>query len=323
VEIRGPAVADLERAFAETWALCGDAIPPGELATRDSISAAGDVTLRVIASAPTSADLYRLDQLIAAGARRSLWLTDAYFVGLTPYVRALCAAAQDGVDVRLLVPGASDIWLMRALSRASYRSLLDSGIRVFEWNGPMLHAKTAVADGRWARVGSTNLNVASWIGNWELDVAVEDARFAEAMEAMYQEDLGHATEIVLTAQQRVRPIGMSARDGRHDSLEGSAGRVAAGALGIGRAVGAAVTDHRVLGPAEAKLMASAGAALLVVAALAAWWPWLVAVPLAAVGGWMAVALLLRAWRLKLRVPASGGGPTAVRASDPVGGDQRE
>jgi cardiolipin synthase len=322
VEIRGPAVADLERAFAETWALCGDAIPPGELATRDSIPAAGDVTLRVIASAPTSADLYRLDQLIAAGARRSLWLTDAYFVGLTPYVRALCAAARDGVDVRLLVPGASDIWLMRALSRASYRSLLDSGIRVFEWNGPMLHAKTAVADGRWARVGSTNLNVASWIGNWELDVAVEDARFAEAMEAMYQEDLGHATEIVLTAQQRVRPIGMSSRDGRHDSHEGSAGRVAAGALGIGRAVGAAVTDHRVLGPAEAKLMASAGAALLVVAVLAAWWPWLVAVPLAAVGGWVAVALLLRAWRLKLRVTASGA-DRGVRASDPVGGDRRE
>jgi cardiolipin synthase len=141
---------------------------------------------------------------------------------------------------------------------------------------------------------------------------------------MYREDLGRATEIVLTAQQRVRPVGTSVRDdGRHDSHEGSAGRVAAGALGIGRAVGAAVTDHRVLGPAEAKLMAGAGAALLVVAALAAWWPWLIAVPLAAVGGWMAVALLLRAWRLKLRVPASGGGPTAVRASDPVGEDRRE
>jgi cardiolipin synthase len=320
MEIHGPAVADLERAFAETWALCGDAVPPGTLATRDSIPTAGDVMLRVIATAPTFAELYRLDQLIAVGARRSLWLTDAYFVGGTPYVRALAAAARDGVDVRLLVPGASDVWLMRTLSRASYRPLLDSGVRVFEWNGSMLHAKSAVADGRWARVGSTNLNIASWIGNWELDVAVEDAGFAQAMEAMYREDLDHATEIVLTAQQRVRPIGASVREGRRDSHEGSAGRAAAGALGIGRAVGAAVTGHRVLGPAEAKLMASAGVALLVVAALAAWWPWLVAAPLAGLCGWIAVALLLRAWRLKRRIATGGGGPTAVHASNPVGGD---
>ena len=70
-------------------------------------------------------------------------------------------------------------------------------MRVFEWNGPMLHAKTAVADGRWARVGSTNLNLASWFGNCELDVAVEDAGFAGQMEAMYRDDLGNATEIVL------------------------------------------------------------------------------------------------------------------------------
>jgi cardiolipin synthase len=112
---------------------------------------------------------------------------------------------------------------------------------------------------------------------------------------------------------------MSSRDGRHDSHEGSAGRVAAGALGIGRAVGAAVTDHRVLGPAEAKLMASAGATLLVVAALAAWWPWLVAAPLAGLGGWMALALLLRAWRLKLRASPRRGEPTSLRGSDPAGG----
>jgi cardiolipin synthase len=320
VEIRGPAVADLERAFAETWALCGAAIPIGELPTRESIAAAGDVMLRVIASAPTTAELYRLDQLIAAGARRSLWLTDAYFVGGTPYVRALCAAARDGLDVRLLVPGASDVWLMRALSRASYRPLLESGIRVFEWNGPMLHAKSAVADGRWARVGSTNLNVASWIGNWELDVAVEDAEFALAMEEMYREDLGHAIEILLTARHRVRPAATPAS--RQDRHEGSAGRAAAGALGIGRAVGAAVTGHRVLGPAEAKLMASAGVALLVVAALAAWWPWLVAAPLAGIGGWMAVALLLRAWRLHREIKNEAlpgrGGPRPERSSGDAG-----
>src|SRR5206468_4611824 len=127
---------------------------------------------------------------------RTLWLTDAYYAGTTPYVQALRAAALDGVDVRLLVPQATDLPMVRALSRAGYRPLLEAGIRVFEWNGPMLHAKTAVADGQWARVGSTNLNLASWAGNWELDVAVEDTEFAGQMEEMFEEDLTGATEIV-------------------------------------------------------------------------------------------------------------------------------
>ena len=166
--------------------------------------AAGTVMARVVASTPTTAQLYRLDQLIAAGARRSLWLTDAYFVGTTLYVQALKSAATDGVDVRLLVPGSSDVPFIGSLSRAGYRPLLEAGVRVFEWNGSMLHAKTAVADSRWARVGSTNLNLTSWIGNWELDVAVEDEPFAKAMEAMYLDDLSHATEVVLTARRRVR-----------------------------------------------------------------------------------------------------------------------
>ena len=68
----------------------------------------------------------------------------------------------------------------------------------------MLHAKTAVADGRWARVGSTNLNLTSWLGNWELDVAVEDEAFAGKMEAMYEDDLKHATEVVLSPRRRVQ-----------------------------------------------------------------------------------------------------------------------
>jgi cardiolipin synthase len=103
-----------------------------------------------------------------------LWLTDAYFVGFAPYVQALCSAAQDAVDVRLLVPSTSDIMLIAAFSRAGYRPLLEAGVRIFEWNGSMLHAKTAVADGRWARVGSSNLNPASFVSNYEIDVAMED-----------------------------------------------------------------------------------------------------------------------------------------------------
>ncbi len=165
----------------------------------------GDVALRIVASLPNSAGLYRLDQMIAAAARETLWLTDAYFAGTTPYVQALSAASRDGVDVRLLVPQATDIPVMRALSRSGYRPLLESGVRVYEWNGPMIHAKTAVADGRWARIGSTNLNPASWVNNWELDVVIEDPRIGEEMEQMFLDDLENATEMVLTVERRLAP----------------------------------------------------------------------------------------------------------------------
>jgi len=296
IAVRGPAVADLEWAFARMWALAGAPIADAELPARESLPPAGDVAVRVIAGMPGTAELYRLDQLIAAAARQTLWLTDAYFVGTTAYVQSLRAAARDGVDVRLLVPGASDIWVLRGLSRAGYRPLLEGGVRVYEWNGPMLHAKTAVADGRWARVGSTNLNLQSWIGNWELDVAVEDEGFAGRMEDMYLDDLGRATEITLTRGARVvRTAEVPRLPARRP---GSAGRAAAGAVSIGSAVGAAITGRRVLGPAEARIMGAAGVALLVLGLVALLWPWAVAVPLAVLAIWLAGSLLFRAWVLR-------------------------
>ena len=94
-------------------------------------------------SEPSTAGMLRLDQLVAALARQRLWLTDAYYAGTSSYVQALRAAARDGVDVRLLVPGATDLPLLRPLTRSGYRPLLEAGVRVFEWNGTMLHAKTA------------------------------------------------------------------------------------------------------------------------------------------------------------------------------------
>jgi cardiolipin synthase len=295
IALRGPAVADLEWAFARMWALAGPPIPRADLPGEGSVTRAGDVGVRVIASMPGTAELYRLDQLIAAAGRRTLWLTDAYFVGTTAYVQSLRAAARDGVDVRLLVPGASDIWVLRGLSRVGYRPLLEAGVRVYEWNGSMLHAKTAVADGRWARVGSTNLNLQSWIGNWELDVAVEDKGFAGQMEDMYLEDLEHATEILLTRRARVARIARPSR--RTGRRPGSAGRAAAGAVSIGSAVGAAMTGRRVLGPAEARIMGAGGVVLLVLALLATLWPRIVAVPLAVVAVLAAASLLARAWTL--------------------------
>ena len=72
------------------------------------------------------------------------------------------------------MPQGSDVGWTVPVSRTLYRTMIESGIRIFEWNGTMMHAKTAVADSEWARVGSTNLNLNSWVGNWELDVAIED-----------------------------------------------------------------------------------------------------------------------------------------------------
>lgn len=298
VVIEGPAVADVVHSFHQTWRTMGPEIPKSQLPSRSEIPEAGDVPMRVVPSAPAMGGLYRLDQLVAASASASLWLTDAYFVGTTSYIQALRSASLDGVDVRLLVPQASDIPVVGALSRTGYRTLLEAGVRVFEWNGPMLHAKTAVADGRYARVGSTNLNLASWMGNWELDVVVLETAFADAMESMYLEDLENATEIVLKNRRKVRPIAPRARKPRGRPLgSGSAGRAAAGAIGIGNAVGAAITNHRKLGAAEAKPMALAAMALAVVATIGMLWPRILTVPLAIMGLWMALSLASKAIRL--------------------------
>lgn len=298
IAVRGPGVSDIEQAFAQTWTLTGSSLPSSELTPAESIADAGDVALRVLPTVPNVAGLYRLDQLIAAMARETLWLTDAYFVGLTPYVQALRAAAMDGVDVRLLVPGSSDLRLLSALSRSGYRPLLEAGVRVFEWNGSMLHAKTAVADGRWARIGSSNLNVASWLGNYELDVAVEDQRFARMMQQMYEEDLGNATEIVLDAGGRRVFAARSDPWDRTGRVGGSLSRAAAGALRIGNTVGAAIGNWRLLGPAESGLMTLAGMAILIMGVLAVLWPWVVAVPVALVALWSGVALLIHARELR-------------------------
>jgi cardiolipin synthase len=298
VEVRGPAVADIEQAFADVWRATGDPLPEEELPERNDIPLAGNVTLRIVASVPNTAGLFRLDQLIAALAHHSLWLTDAYFVGVTPYVQALRSAAMDG-----------DVPILRAISRAGYQPLLEAGVRVFEWNGPMLHAKTAVADTRWARVGSTNLNLSSWMGNYELDVATEDEPFARAMEQMYLEDLSHSTEIVLSKYHRVRPITKRPRRPLFQSTRrgGSLGRAGAGAVRISSAVGAAITNHRVLVPAETRIMTTISLILLTLALISILWPRWVAFPLALFSIWIAASLLIRAYRLYRKRGIEKGG----------------
>lgn len=282
--------------------MCGTPLPDEERIAREALAPAGDMAVRVIASLPATGGMFRLDQLVASLARQTLWVTDAYFIGVAAYVEALRNAAQDGVDVRLLVPGSgSDIAAVQRLTRAGYRVLLEGGVRVFEWNGPMIHAKTAVADSRWARVGSTNLNVQSWLGNLELDVAVEDERFGQQMAAMYERDLENATEIVLS-HRRVRPTRAStaaspAARARRRRIGGGPTRAAAGAMRIGHTFGAVLNGRRTVARAEATTLIY-GAAMAVAIAIVAWkWPRVIAAPIGVIVAWLGTAWMVRAWRL--------------------------
>ena len=298
IEVRGPAVAGIDEAFARVWDITGDRLPADEIAKSELIPNAGSVNLRVVPSEPASAVMLRVDQLVATLARERLWLTDAYYAGTTLYVQALRAAAKDGVDVRLLLPSASDIPLVKALSRSGYRPLLDAGIRIFEWNGTMLHAKTAVADGTWARVGSTNLNLASWYGNLELDVVVEDVRFAKEMEETYLRDLENSTEIVLDARRKVRaPKAPVHAHTAMTSGGGAGGRAAAGAIRIGHAVGAAFTNRRVLEAVEGRLMMLVGLLLLSLAVIGWFFPRGFAYPLVFFLAWTSLSLVYRGFKL--------------------------
>jgi cardiolipin synthase A/B len=248
----------------------------------------------VIASAPETTELYRMDLLVAVAARERLWLTDAYFMATPPYRQALRSAALDGVDVRLLVPHASDVEWIANVSRTMYRSLLEAGVRVYEWNGPMVHAKTAVADERWTRVGSTNLNVSSWLGNWELDVGIEDEGIAREAAEMFLDDLKNATEVVITSRNKVRA---PARASPAPSGLGSSSRALRDAARMGSVLGAAVKGHRTLEGGESRSLITFGALFLALAVVAVLLPRLIAYPIAALSGVASALLLLKAVRL--------------------------
>jgi cardiolipin synthase A/B len=193
VRLGGPAAAVLDQAFARTWAVSGAPLADEEQAGR--VTPEGDGEVRVIVGEPGRERAFRVIELLAAGCMERLWITDAYMVAPPRLFQALRDAALDGVDVRMLVPGSSDLPLIRNLSRIGYRDLLRSGVRIYEWDGPMLHAKTVVSDGRWVRIGSSNLNPSSLIGNYELDVLIEHPSLAESMERQFRLDIGRSREV--------------------------------------------------------------------------------------------------------------------------------
>ena len=196
VIVDGPAAAVLDQAFAVVWGRLGRPLPADELVAE--VPVRGEAEVRVLAGEPGGARASRTLELLLAGVQERAWITDAYLVAPRGLFRGLLDAARQGVDVRLLVPGTSDLPHIRNLTRTGYRELLESGVRIFEWRGSMLHAKSVVVDGRWVRIGSTNLNLSSLIANYELDVLIEDEEFAQQMEAQFRRDLDHSVEVRYT-----------------------------------------------------------------------------------------------------------------------------
>ena len=156
----------------------------------------------------------RMLELLTAGVQERLWITDPYFLSLPILTQSLMATARDGVDVRVLNPATVDIaWIGRA-SRAGYRQFLEAGVRIFEYGGPMIHAKTLVADGWLSKVGSTNLNFSSLAANWEIDLVVEDTDFASQMEELFEDDISKSREVRLEGSGQ-RHEGAARRPGGH------------------------------------------------------------------------------------------------------------
>jgi len=203
VVVCGPAVAALEGAFARMWSRTGSPLPQDE--AHPPPDECGPSAVRVVEGVPGHSRIYRAVELLTATVSERLWITDAYLVAPPALYAGLVDAAHGGVDVRLLLPGTSDIPIVRGLTRSGYRELLYAGARIFEYRGPMLHAKTILADHDWARVGSSNLNVSSLLGNYELDLVAEQDGLTASLATQFLHDMTQSREIVLQARRRLPP----------------------------------------------------------------------------------------------------------------------
>ena len=312
IEIRGPVAATIDRAFARSWSAAGGRLPPEEIPDPERVMRAGDVSVRVVEGEPGRSRIYRLSQFVAVGVERRLWVTDPYFVAPPAMTEAFAAAARDGVDVRILVPAYNNWPIVGGFSRAGYRPLLEAGVRLFEWEGPMIHAKTAVADGVWSRVGSSNLNLASLLGNWELDVAILDREFAQEMEELFLADLQSSVEITLQSsyvrsnrfmqRQPVNPEGdpsgdvASARAARARAPRGRpVGRVLGRIARASSVLGRALVGQRLVGREDTGWIGAIALTLLAVAVVGFVAPRVVAWPLSFLVFWLGLASLFRAW----------------------------
>ncbi len=315
IEMRGPAAAVAGWSFERIWATLGDPIPPEVQVHPDQVAAQGKASCWVFEGLPRRSRVLRSTLLVAAAARRRIWITDPYFVAPRTVAEALRAAARDGVDVRILVPSKNNWPWVGSLSRGGYRELLRSGVRLFEWQGSMIHAKTLVSDGIWARVGSSNMNSASLLGNWEIDIGVLDQDFARQMEGLFLADLASAVEIVLPGRASTsRRTDVAAREvsAGSASLEppeslqgrlelwragggssGSTGSRIADLVRAGSTLGNAIAGRRTLGREDRALLGALALALLLVTVLAFFFPTVVAGVVAVLSGWLGLVVGVR------------------------------
>jgi cardiolipin synthase A/B len=199
VRLEGAIVSDLQSAFQAHWiktfgeALTGagqfPALPP-----------AGGLKAQVVESHSfaASAPIPMVQAVTFAAAEKRIWLTNPYCTPSDNQVDLLVQAVRRKVDVRLLVPGPhNDQPLTQSAGRSAYGRLLEGGVKIFEYQPTMIHAKTMVADGMFSMIGSSNLDARSSGINEEIDVVVYDENFAHALEADFEEDVKHSQEYTL------------------------------------------------------------------------------------------------------------------------------
>ena len=337
IEIRGPGALVTAKAFERIWAEIGVRVPQSMADSVGEPPPVGERSVWIIEGEPGLSRVYRTLSLVAAHARRRLWITDPYFVAPRPVSHALAAAARDGVDVRVLVPAHNNWPWVGSLSRGGFRFLLESGVRIFEWQGPMIHAKTSVADAVWARVGSTNLNAASLLGNWEIDVGVLDEDLAVQLEALFLADLASSVEIVLPggrvgteadggivpARASLEPEGTLTerleREIRAVGKSPAPSRLAA-LMRAGSVFGTAIAGHRPLGREDRTVLGTVSVTVLVLAVCFAIFPRAVGWSFAALLTWLGLVTGIRAF-IERRQSLDEGRKEAEKTSR-VPGQQR-
>jgi cardiolipin synthase len=212
LQLTGPVVAELQRLFMATWE-GQEGVP---LRARDyfpKLRKAGGEVVRAIGSTPDEeySHIYATLLSAIASAETSIYITNAYFVPDEQLLAALEASAGRGVDVTLILPSATDSWLVFHAGRGSYDRLLRSGVKIYERHGVLLHSKTALIDGVWATVGSTNLDWRSFLHNRELNAVVLGQEFGRQVHAMFEEDLAQS-DVVTLEQWKRRPLHVRAKE---------------------------------------------------------------------------------------------------------------
>lgn len=196
VRLEGPAVNDLQGAFAENWLEA-----TGEMLGGDPFFAAvpgrGSVSVQIVRSSPASGSIavYNMYLLAISAARRTIYLTNPYFLPDERMAQSLVDARGRGVRVVLLLPGAIDNNIVRQASRAGFGRLLEAGVEIYEYQPGLLHAKTMAVDGRWATVGSANVDNRSFALNEEVNVALYDASMAARLEQVFADDIAHSRRV--------------------------------------------------------------------------------------------------------------------------------